>query len=68
MGHGLLHAGMKVLIEFEGVLNVACFKENTIACTKLRHIACVNINPNTKSAAIELDAQVSRASTREVND
>jgi hypothetical protein len=43
---------------------VARFKENTIACTKLHH---ANTNPNTKSAAIELDARASRAaSTREV--
>ena len=55
MGHGLLRAGVEVLVEFEGVLNVACFKENTTACTKLHHITCVNTNPNTKSAVIELD-------------
>jgi hypothetical protein len=52
--------GMKVLVEFESVLKVACFKENTIACTRLHHIACVNTNPNTKNAAIELDARASR--------
>ena len=69
MGYGLLRAGVKVLVEFEGILNVACFKEDAIACTKLQHITCVNTNPNTKSAAIKLDTRASRAaSTREIND
>jgi hypothetical protein len=69
MRHGLLRAGVKALVEFEGILNMACFKENAIACTKLQHITCVNTNPNTKSAAIELDARASRAaSTRSTTE
>ena len=44
---------MKVLVEFERVLNMASFKENAIACTKLQDITCVNTNPKTKSAAIK---------------
>jgi len=37
---------------------VARFKENTIACTELHHITCINTKPNTKRAAIELDERV----------
>ena len=55
--------------EKERILNMACFKENEIACTKPQHMTCVNTNPNTKSAPIELYTRASRAaSTRELND
>jgi hypothetical protein len=36
---------VKILVEFEGLRDVVCFKENKIAC------------PNAKRAAIELETQ-----------
>jgi len=42
----------------------ACLKENRISCTKLYHITCINTNPNSKRAAIELGT---RANTSEGN-
>ena len=68
MGHSLLRAGVEVLVKFEGVLNMACFKESTIACTKLHHIACVDTNPNTKSAARELTTRARPVSVRSTTE
>lgn len=53
-----------MLVKFEGVRDVACFKENKISCTKLYHIACITTNPNSKRAAIELGT---RANTSKGN-
>jgi len=53
-----------VLVEFEGVREVACFKENKISCTKLYHITCIKTNPNPNRAAVELGM---RANTSEGN-
>jgi len=58
-----------VLVKLGGVLDVACFEKNTITCTKLQHITWVNANPDTKRAAIELDARATGAvNTREVDN
>jgi hypothetical protein len=55
---------VKVLVEFEGVRDVACFEENNISCTKLHHITGINTNPNSKRAATQLGT---RANTSEGN-
>lgn len=60
---------MKVLVKVEGVLDMACFEEDTIAYMKLQHITCVNTNPNAKKVAVELDARATGAAdTREVDN
>jgi hypothetical protein len=51
MGNKVLRAGVKVLVEFKGVLDVICFEENKISCTKLYH------RTSTKRAAIKLDGR-----------
>jgi len=48
---------VKVLVEFEGARDVVCFREDNISCMKLFHITCINTNPNTKRAAIELETR-----------
>jgi len=46
-----------VLVEFEGVREVVCFKEDKISCMKLYHITCIDINVNSKRVVIELETR-----------
>jgi hypothetical protein len=52
------------VVEFEGVRDMVCFKENKIPCMKLDYITCINTNPSAKKAAIELET---RTNTSEGN-
>jgi hypothetical protein len=57
MGYSVF-AGVKVLVEFQGVRDVVCFEETKISCTKLYRITSI------KKAAIEWDVRAnSTAST-----
>ena len=47
---GVSCPGGKVLVEFEGVRDAVCFKENKITCMKLHQITCINTNANIKRA------------------
>ena len=52
-----------MLVGFEGVRDLVCFKENKISCMKLHQITCINTNANTEGG-IGLET---RANTSEVN-
>jgi hypothetical protein len=43
---GVQCPGAKVLVKFEGVRDVVCFKENKISCMELHQITCINTNAN----------------------
>ena len=46
-----------MLVEFEGVREMVCFKEDEISCMKLYHITCIDANANSKRVAIELETR-----------
>ena len=54
--YGVL-AGVKVLVEFEGVRDTVCLRENKISCMKFYHITYINTNSNAKRETIELETQ-----------